>query len=126
MMEKIAESTRPVIPSMTPEPPENTTVGGITWHSSEEDSGPDVGISVYLGPDDRLWCGEISRRLFEEHDGPARFDSDLGAFIVRYAGKETTLIAKCADMDTGREFVEQIAEWVRKSALLDQFEIRRK
>lgn len=97
------------------EPAENTTIGGITWHSSEEDSGPDVGIIVYLGPNDRLWCGEISRRLFDEHDGSANFDNDGGAFIVRYSPKETALIAKCADMDTGREFVEQVAAWVRSS-----------
>jgi len=94
-------------------PTENTTIGGVTWHSSEEDGGPDVGISVYLAPDDRLWCGEISRRLFEGHDGSAHFDSDGGAFIVRFNGKDTTLIAKCADLDTGREFVEQVAAWVR-------------
>lgn len=91
---------------------EDTTIGGVTWHSSDEDSGPDVGISVYLGPDDRLWCGEISRSLFDEANGAEHFPDDIGRFIVRYQGKEAKLIAKCADELEAREFIEQIAAWV--------------
>ena len=53
---------------------ENTEIGGITWHSSDEDSGPDVGISIYLGPDDRLYCGEISRKAFDDNNGGAHFE----------------------------------------------------
>lgn len=95
---------------------ENETVGGITWHSSGPDSGPDVGISVYLGKDDRLWLGAISRRTFDENNGGAHFDSDDGWFILRYHGNDTKLIAKCADEIEGREFIEQVAEWLRKES----------
>lgn len=91
---------------------ENTNVGGVTWHSSEEDGGPDVGISVFLGPDDRLWCGEITRKLFDEQ-GKDHFCSDGGWFLVRYQGSNTKLIAKFADGLEARDFIEQVAEWVR-------------
>lgn len=94
---------------------EDTSIGGLTWHSSEEDGGPDVGISVYLGPDDRLWAGEISRRTFEEWDGDLNFDDDAGWFLVRYVGKERKIIAKFGDegQHEAKEFIEQIAAWVR-------------
>src|SRR6185312_14603193 len=93
---------------------ENTKVGGVTWHSSDEDSGPDVGISVYLGDNDRLWVGEISRPLFEKSGSP--FDSDMGWFLVRFGrDNETKLIAKFADGEQARDFIEQIGIWVREA-----------
>lgn len=96
---------------------EDQTVGGITWHSSDEDSGPDVGLSLYLGPNDRLFVGEISRDLFERCACP--FDNDFGWFLVRYAPEnETQLIAKFSDTFAAQEFIEQIGVWVRSSALM--------
>ncbi|MBR1122085.1 hypothetical protein JQ628_11215 [Bradyrhizobium lablabi] len=95
---------------------EDTSIGGVTWHCSDEDSGPDVGISVYLGPDDRLWCGEVSRQLFDGADGQKHYRDDYGWFIVRYRGKETILLAKCAGEEAAREFIEQIGIWVRAAA----------
>lgn len=95
---------------------EDTTVGGVTWHCSEEDGGPDVGISVYLGPHCRLWCGEISKTAFEELDGPKHFDGDGGWFIVLY-NPEPTLVAKCADPDDARSFIEQVAFWLRETTV---------
>lgn len=93
---------------------EDKSVGGVTWHATEEDGGPDVGISVYLGPADRLWLGEISRALFDECRGAEHFDGDGGWFIVRY-NPNPTLIAKCAHPQDAREFVEQIA-WLCREA----------
>lgn len=94
---------------------EDTSIGGVTWHCSDEDTGPDVGLSVYLGENDRLWCGEISRSLFEHCRGADSFDSDFGWFLIRYApNNETCLIAKFADAYQAREFIEQIALWVRE------------
>jgi hypothetical protein len=94
---------------------EDTSIGGVTWHSSEEDGGPDVGISLYLGPDDRLWAGEISRRTFDENNN-LNFQSDGGWFLVRYTGKEAKIIAKFGELDCqqdGREFIEWIAGALR-------------
>jgi hypothetical protein len=36
--------------------------GFVVWHSSEEDGGPDVGITVGLGDGKMLWIGERSGR----------------------------------------------------------------
>jgi hypothetical protein len=89
---------------------EDTSIGGVTWHSSDEDSGPDVGISVYLGPDDRLWAGEISKRTFEEWEGDLNFDNDGGWFLVRYTGKEVKIIAKFGD--EGQHEAQAFLEWI--------------
>lgn len=94
---------------------EDTSIGGITWACSEEDSGPDVGISVYLGPQDRLWCGEISRSLYDECGGSESFDGDGGWFLVRY-DPHPTLIAKFSEPHIAQEFIEQIALWARETA----------
>jgi hypothetical protein len=89
---------------------EDTSVGGVTWHSSGEDEGPDVGVSVMLENSVRLYCGEISRDLFERTGASEHFDSDLGWFFVRYrAGDDVQVLGKCADLHEGREFMEEIA-----------------
>jgi hypothetical protein len=94
---------------------EDTSIGGVTWHSSEDDGGPDVGISIYLGEHDRLWAGEITRKAFEENNGSANFDSDGGWFLLRYQGNDTKLIAKFGDGEEAREFIEQVAIWIRSA-----------
>lgn len=98
---------------------EDVSIGGVTWHSSDEDSGPDVGISVYVGENDRVWCGEISRKCFSECEGEKHFSDDGGWFIVRY-NPHPTLIARCADPDDAREFVESVAAWIRAGAVKQQ------
>ena len=85
--------------------------GELSWHCSDPDNGPDVGLSVCIGKDDSLWCGEISRSLFEEAGSP--FDNDFGWFLVRYTGGSARLLAKLAGPAEAQEFMEQVAEWVR-------------
>jgi hypothetical protein len=92
---------------------EDKTIGGITWHVSEPDGGPDVGISVYLGKHERLYVGEISRALFDECNGSEHFDSDGGWFIVHYKSESKELIAKCGEPHIAQEFIEMIAMWRR-------------
>lgn len=94
---------------------EDMSIGGITWHSSEEDGGPDVGISVCLGLNDRLWCGEISRALYEECGGDESFNGDGGWFLVRY-DPHPAIIAKFSEPNCAQEFIEQVALWVREAA----------
>ncbi len=93
---------------------EDKTVGGVTWATSEESGPPDVGISVYLGENDRLWCGEISSALFADCDGAEHFDADGGWFIVRYC-PDPVIIAKCGDQHDARAFIEAIA-WLCREA----------
>lgn len=95
---------------------EDTSVGGLTWHSSGPDEGPDVGVSIYLGSDDRLWAGEISRDLFDRCNGAENFDGDGGWFLVRYTGQDTRLIAKFSEQYEAQDFMDQVAAWVRATA----------
>lgn len=94
---------------------EDLSVGGVTWHSSEEDGGPDVGISVCLGENDRLWAGEISRSLFGELAGEDHFDGDVGWFLVRFRSEGAEIIAKFGEAHVAQEFIEQVAQWVREA-----------
>ena len=91
---------------------EDRRQGRVTWHSTEEDGGPDVGISVYLGDQKRLWCGEISDALFVQCKGGEHFGSPNGWFIVFY-GPEPMLIAKCGDQENAKAMVETIA-WLAR------------
>ena len=40
----------------------STERGEVTWHSSDGDSGPDVGLSMGLGDGKLLWVGEVPDR----------------------------------------------------------------
>lgn len=92
--------------------PEDTSVGGVTWHSSEDDGGPDVGISVFLGNNRRLWCGEISRALYDECRGSDHFDGDGGWFLVLFTHRPL-LLAKVGDKDQAKELMEFVASLAR-------------
>lgn len=96
---------------------EDTNVGYVTWHSSGPDKGPDVGVSIYLGDNDRLWAGEISRDLFDRCNGAENFDNDFGWFLVRYMpDNDTRLIAKFSEKHEALEFMDHVAVWVRATA----------
>jgi len=95
---------------------EDTRTGGVTWHSSEDDGGPDVGVSLYLGDGKRLWCGEISRDLYDSCRGFDYFDGDGGRFLVFY-DPSPRLLAKIGDYDQAREFIEALAFAVREADL---------
>lgn len=86
---------------------EDKSCGGITWHSSEEDGGPDVGISVFLGGGKRLYCGEISRKLYDDENGDANFDGDGGWFLVLY-DPAPRLIAKMGERQHSHDLMELI------------------
>jgi len=99
---------------------EDTRVGAVTWHCSEEDGLPDVGISVFLGSDERLWCGELPSSSFGEYGGWDHFDSDGGWFIVHYRKSSASIIAKCGDPDEARGFLERTASWLAELTRLRQ------
>ena len=96
--------------------PRDESIGGVTWHSSGPDEGPDVGISVTLGPKEELWAGEISRTLFDQCKGPEKFDNDFGWFLVHHKAGGPALLAKFADQYEAQAFMEQVAAWVRKAS----------
>lgn len=84
--------------------------GFVTWASSEEGGGPDVGITVGLGAEQgHLWLGEITRKRWEDIGGNDFSDNDMGWWLIHYApGKEPDVLAKALqpDHDPLREFLE--------------------
>lgn len=92
----------------------------VTWHTSEEGGGPDVGISIGLGKGRALWVGEITN---DRHaDGGAEVaalgDSN-GWWLMLYAGKGagTKVFGKFVDAEGARTFCDLIEELaVKRSA----------
>lgn len=102
---------------------EDTTIGGITWHSSEDGGGPDVGVSLYLGPGEKLYAGEISDVLFVNCGGAEHFDSAGGWFLVHFAEKGgTTLVGKLGDRGIAQDYIESIAALARRAAAAEDRE----
>jgi len=95
--------------------PQLERVGEVCWHTSEPDGIPDVGLSVYIGPHERLYVGEISDKLFADCGGAEHFNSADGWFLVHFKKDATDLIAKCGDQINAQAFVEHAALWLRSA-----------
>lgn len=84
-------------------------LGFVTWASSDEDGGPDVGITVGLGPElGHLWLGEIARARFESEGCDQYADNDMGWWLMHYKpDDEPLVIGKLLSDDfAAREFFE--------------------
>lgn len=86
--------------------------GKVTWHSSEEDGGPDVGMMLGLGDGQALWVGEITRRDYEEGgEAVSALGGAAGWWLVTYPGPQ--VLAKFVDAETAREFLDQLSDAMR-------------
>lgn len=83
--------------------------GSLVWHCSEEDSGPDIGVSIKLGDHALLWCGEITSRLYAETEGAAGLGGEDGWWIILYEGEGSTAIAKCVDAYAAKVAFERLS-----------------
>ena len=84
--------------SKTTEP--STERGVVTWHSSDEHSGPDVGLSMGLGDGKLLWLGEL----------PCRDGWHLSIYHP-VSGRED--FAAFESADAARTFFEELEALVR-------------
>jgi hypothetical protein len=102
---------------MTIPPPaaDETTRGHVIWHSSDEDSGPDVGLSLGLGNGMMLWLGEMSNRALEEAEIDLSRYSD-GWWLTLYQPGKTTIIGAVPDSYEARDAFDEIAAVVRSAA----------
>ncbi len=83
--------------------------GRVTWHSSEEDAGPDVGLALGLGDGTILWCGEISRDRWLEIGGDdAGLGNDCGWWIIIYSGAETIVVGKVVDAIAANALIDHL------------------
>lgn len=86
------------------------TLGHIVWHSTEEDGGPDVGMSLGLGGDKAMWVGEITNEEWDELDPGQRAvlgGGSGGTFLMLYPDRVP--LARFTDMPTAQDFIEAVA-----------------
>lgn len=89
-------------------------IGQVQWHSSEEGSGPDVGLLLRLTDTTYLWAGEILRDDWEAA-GPdaAELGDDFGWWFILYEATGTrfdkTVLGRCINQHTAQNFIDQIA-----------------
>lgn len=80
--------------------------GHVTWHSSDEDSGPDVGMTIGLGDGRMLWVGAISRARYAETEGVSHLGDDFGWWIILYDQQGSTVVGKCRDAESAHTMIE--------------------
>lgn len=82
--------------------------GKVTWCSSEEDGGPDCGMSVGLGGGRMLYVGEMPTSTLEEH-GVTDGESSSGWWLVLYERHDTRIIGPVIATDEARNLIETLA-----------------
>lgn len=85
----------------------DSSLGAVTWHSSDVDSGPDVGISIGLGGGKLFYVGEISRDLHATGGKDvAALGADDGWWLVLWPDAE--ILARFVDQQQARTFMERL------------------
>lgn len=84
-------------------------IGHVTWHTSEEGGGPDVGLQLSLGRGDILWAGEITTEAWMDAGGEEmKLGKEYGHWLILYKkgkprqvlGRFTNIEARDALIDT--------------------------
>lgn len=100
--------------SEAPDPTEST-LGHVIWHSSDEDSGPDVGISIGLGGGKTLWIGEITDDAYAEGEDEAKALGDSGGWwLMMYPDRIP--FAKFTNGYEARNFADRLEALTRTKA----------
>lgn len=93
---------------------DESALGVVQWHCSEEGGGPDVGVSLGLGEGRTLWAGEISKqRHAEAGDEAAALGDDFGWWLIMYEKQSAQVIAKCLNCYEARSMFDLIASALR-------------
>lgn len=88
-----------------------TEPGQITWASSDEDGGPDVGITVGLGNDRFLWCGEITKSRWEDLAGQAAsMWGEYGWWLILYGREQPLVLGKLLDNESAHVLTQILSE----------------
>lgn len=91
---------------------DETERGRVVWHSSEEGSGPDVGLTIGLGGGRSLWFGEIvSTRfaVFADEHKDHQLGNDDGWWMILYGKARVDVLAKFGDAYAAQEFADVLA-----------------
>ena len=90
---------------------DETEIGRVIWHSTDEDSGPDVGISTGMGKGRSLWIGEITNHRWDELDDEqkaATGGTSAGWWLMIYP--DCIPLARFVDAESARGFADIIVE----------------
>lgn len=90
-----------------------TERGFITWHCSEEDGGPDVGIELGLGGGRTLYAGELADATIAESGIDPEQGRGWWLAVHKRGGFE--IIGSVADSLTAQEFLEELSAMLRTS-----------
>ncbi|CAO3453338.1 hypothetical protein [Azospirillum argentinense] len=93
--------------------------GRVTWHSSGEGEGPDVGLSFGLGNGTSLFVGEMTRA---QHAASAETAGHLGDatgwWIILHDAEVARVIGKTAEPEAGRALIDALSEaWNRRPSV---------
>lgn len=86
------------------------------------ENGDSIGYDFKIDDSRHVWCGEISRRMFEEQLDDFQKDicggSDMGWFIVLYddsrpRGGQSEIIARVLDEESGKMLAGIVAAGIR-------------
>lgn len=94
--------------------PDEDEIGAVVWHSSDEDSGPDVGISLGLGNSRSLWLGELAKATLEDA-GVAVDDGGMGWWLAMAGPNEMQVIAPVTDPEAGRALFDMLARLLARA-----------
>lgn len=87
---------------------DETELGRVTWHSSDEDSGPDVGLSLGLGGGRALYIGELAEQTLEDNEIGEHVQG-IGWWIALETAKSLDVAGAVAKPDEARELFDAIA-----------------
>ena len=93
---------------------DETELGRIVWHCSEEDGGPDVGLQLGLGDERSLFVGEMPDSTLRECGIDLGKHPD-GWWVTLYDGNSTSVVGSVCDQDAARSLFEAIAAAISKA-----------
>lgn len=91
-------------------------------HAMREDGDETIGWLATIDDKRSIWCGEISRDLFERmapDDQNALGGNDFGWFIVYYHHHDTKVIGRCSNEYTAGEIAMAIAKGIAAGACVE-------
>lgn len=83
-------------------------LGKITWLSSDEDGGPDVGLILGLGDGASLYVGEISNRELRDQGLDEAEHSGTGWWVTLHTRGGFQIVGPVADTEAARELVDHV------------------
>ena len=95
---------------------DESKLGHVIWHSTDEDSGPDVGISIGMGDGKSLWIGEITDHRWQELDEEqktATGNTGNGWWMMVYP--DCVPIARFVDAESARQFADRVEELIKSA-----------